>query len=365
MKRKKVIFTHSWTDVSVNIQTRKVALQLSETYDVIFLTQARIGQSHLHVNDHLQVIEWTNKRPTSYKDFLFAYRLLKKEKPEYVIAHFGGTNVLLIAAWLTGVKHRIAWLHTLTEQTYLDAKTKFRGWLSVFKRKSIYTLATHVVVLNEYGKKNALQEYGIPAKKLVKIYNGINDPGRLNHNISSPKSIRYVGRLDKSKGVDVLIKAFLQLSKKMTDVRLDIVGKGNMRDELEAMVAKEELTERVTICQPITDYSKVFDFICEAWFAVVPSRMDNFPTVVLEYFSTATPVIGSAVGGIPEMLENGNLGLLFKRDDVNALATQMQRLCEDDVLRNELAVKSRKAFEEKYQDNVHVNKVVKFINSLT
>jgi glycosyltransferase involved in cell wall biosynthesis len=92
--------------------------------------------------------------------------------------------------------------------------------------------------------------------------------------------------------------------------------------------------------------------------------MDNFPTVVLEYFSTATPVIGSAVGGIPEMLENGELGLLFKRDDVNELAIQMQRLCEDDNLRNELASKSRQAFEQKYQINVHVDNVVNFINSL-
>src|SRR5215831_8266540 len=97
---KKVFIAHSWSDVGINMQTKAVAMKLSETIKVVYLTQARIGKSESKVNNNLVVAEWPNKRPNSIKDFFFICKKIIKEKPDAFIAHFGATNVSMIAAWL-------------------------------------------------------------------------------------------------------------------------------------------------------------------------------------------------------------------------------------------------------------------------
>src|SRR6476661_9613313 len=174
MSIRKIFIAHSWSDVGINMQTKAVAKKFSETSKVMYLTQARTGKPELNVNDNLIVAEWPNKRPNSVKDFFFICKKIIREKPDVFIAHFGATNVSMIAAWLLRVRYRICWIHTMTEQINFDVKEKAKADKIIKRRKRIYALVTHVVVLNEYGRSDATINYLIPEKKIFKIYNGIN-----------------------------------------------------------------------------------------------------------------------------------------------------------------------------------------------
>jgi glycosyltransferase involved in cell wall biosynthesis len=364
MHVQKIAISHSWTDVSVNIQTKQVAYRLSENKEVLFITQARIGQPVLQVNKNLTVLEWPHKRPTKPKDLLFMLRLLKKEKPDAVIAHFGGTNVMMIAAWLAGIKHRICWMHTLTEQNKLDVKSPVKARWNIFKRSWVYSLATHVVVLNGFGQKDAIENYKIRPSKVVKIYNGIEPSAETNHNNGERLLVRFLGRLAYSKGVDLLIQAFEQVLQQVPNAQLEFVGKGDMRNQLEQMIEEKRLQNHIRFHPQLAGFEEVYKVYASSYCVVVPSRLDNFPTVVLEAFSTQTPVIAAATGGIVEMVQHNKSGLLFEKENVEDLARQLIRMLTDKSLRNQLATAGKQKFEQEFSMQKHVHNVQQFIENL-
>lgn len=364
MTIRKVFITHSWSDVGINIQTKAVAKKLSESIKVLYLSQARIGKRSLRISDNLVVEEWPSKRPNSFKDFFFICKKIIREKPDAFIAHFGASNISMIAAWLLRVKYRICWLHTMSEQFYLDAKDKATAEKIIEQKKRIYALATHVVVLNEYGKNDAIKNYSIAARKIHKIYNGINafttDPGEKKNFIS----IRYSGRLDNSKGVDVLIKAFAEVYQLDKTVKLEIAGRGEEEKNLKSLVREEQLDKAVIFHGYFDRYEKAVQFIADAYCLVVPSRKDNFPTVILEALSTGVPVVASDAGGIPDMIEDGVEGFLVEKDNVGALAAAITKIISDCVMRNAMSIQAKKTFTEKFRMEKHVESVTEFLSRL-
>ncbi|MDB5247823.1 MAG: hypothetical protein JWQ40_2217 [Segetibacter sp.] len=364
MKVRKVFISHSWTDVGVNIQTKAVAKKLSENYEVIFLSQARIGAPVIQENKNLRVIEWPHKRPNTLKDFFFACKQIIKEKPDAFIVHFGATNVSMLASWLLRVNYRICWMHTLSGQFYSDKDDEKVARRNVDKRRWVYSLATNVIVLNEYGRRDAKEGYKIPEKKIFKIYNGIYPIPMATHRQEGVKSIRFIGRLDKSKGLDVVLEAFARLSTGREDVRLDIAGAGPELELLTTWIIEHKLEDKITYHGYFTDYEQSRKFISEAYCLIVPSRIDNFPTVILEALSAAVPVIGSDVAGIPDMIENNKDGYLVEVGNIPAFANAILSLVDNEGLRNELGKQAKENFETKFSMDQHVKNVEGFMMGL-
>lgn len=361
----KVFIAHSWSEIGLNIQTRNVAKKLAENGEVVFLTQARIGKPELYINDHLKILEWPNKRPNRLKDLFFLMKKIRQEKPQILIVHFGATNISMLAAWLMRVKHRICWMHTLSTQYYLDSGGKAVADRNFFLRKLAYRLATRIIVQNEYGRKDAKEQYNIKADKIYKIYNGITGTPLAHRLNVQLKSIRYSGRLDRSKGIDILLNAFSKFYEDHKDFKLEIAGKGTEEENLKELIKQYKLEEAVVIHGYLGNYSASIQFISEAYCLVVPSRIDNFPTVILEAMSNAVPVIASDTGGIPDMIEHNKDGLLVEPESAEALAGALKSLAENVELRDRMAVEARKSFAEKFSMDRHVNNVIEFLQMLT
>jgi glycosyltransferase involved in cell wall biosynthesis len=361
----KAVIAHSWNDVSVNIQTKAVAASIAEECKVVFVTQARIMDTPLPTNPNETVVEWPNKRPNSLKDLWFIYRLLKREKPQVAIAHFGATNLMMLGAWLARVPNRIVWMHTLSGQYRLDIRDQKKASLAIRIRSIAYKLATKVVVLNEFGRKDAMENYKVPAKKLFKIYNGIKDLAISNVNDGSDLTIRYAGRINHGKGADLLIEAFASIAKKFPSAKLELVGGITAEQKQEYLKKVEELSiKEQVIFHESLQYDQMYQFISKAYCLVVPSRMDNFPTVVLEAMATSTPLIGSKAGGIPEMIADRETGLLFETGDVQGLTDSLDTLLSNVQLRNELGKNGRKRFEAIFLMDIHVKNVKDFLKQL-
>lgn len=139
------------------------------------------------------------------------------------------------------------------------------------------------------------------------------------------RMLLFVGLLKEVKGLSILIEALSLIREKGTlDFMTYIVGDGPLRRCLEEMIKAHQIQDRVTITgmrphEEISLWMSAADAFC------LPSINEGMPNVVLEALSSGTPVVGSRVGGIPELVKNGN-GILVTPGDSHALSNALSKV---------------------------------------
>jgi glycosyltransferase involved in cell wall biosynthesis len=189
-----------------------------------------------------------------------------------------------------------------------------------------------VIFISNKNKNDILKRTTIPGNEKIKIvYNGITPRLRelsKDEGIKFSKGekiIGYVGLLYPGKGLKYLMEAFCKLSNKDPNLRLVIVGDGPEKQNLLDRVLKLDIQNKVIFTgyqkNPIK-YIKGFDLMA------VPSLVEPFGIVILEAFYVGTPVIGSRVGGITEILKYEEL--LFKPKDTDDLESKLSKILKDE-----------------------------------
>ena len=156
-----------------------------------------------------------------------------------------------------------------------------------------------------------------------------------------------VGRLSPEKGQAGLIEAFARLAADHHDVELTLVGDGPDLELLERRANALGIAGQVTFAGRRGE-KDALDEIARSNVLVLPSFMEGLPIVLMEAMAIGTPVIATRVAGIPELVEDGKNGVLFRPSDWDALADCMGRLAEDPALRTKLAREGRKAVEREF-----------------
>lgn len=132
----------------------------------------------------------------------------------------------------------------------------------------------------------------------------------------------YIGRLSGEKGLETLVRAFQKVP---TGLRLKILGAGPLEQSLRRRIAGDAAAG-ITMAGFVAGEEKVRS-LARARFSIVPSEWyENFPLSVLESFSAGTPVIASRIGGLPEIVEEGKSGLLYRAGDADDLADKVRYL---------------------------------------
>jgi len=171
--------------------------------------------------------------------------------------------------------------------------------------------------------------------------------------------ILYVGALSGHKGTDILIRAFRELGD--DNMRLHIVGRGPDEDKLKALRGDDE---RI-IFHGFLEGEELSEMYAKANVTVVPSiGYENSPMVIYESFTHSTPVIGSNIGGIPEIVSEGYNGFLFEPGNKDELKSILKRLVEDPSILKEL---EKNAYEsaKKYTLKEHIDKLERIYNNLS
>jgi len=168
------------------------------------------------------------------------------------------------------------------------------------------------------------------ASDVTVIPNGIDlEPFvRVRGTSKQPGLIVAVGRLHNDKGYDVLIKAFAQALTREPNLQLQIAGEGEERSMLEALIKTLKLEGHVTLLGQ-TNYHAIPTLIASAELFVTPSRAEGMGIVFVEAQAAGTAVIGTNIGGIPDVIENGVTGILVPSQNVEALAQAINHLMED------------------------------------
>ena len=219
----------------------------------------------------------------------------------------------------------------------------------------------HILSPSEFHA-NVLRSYGFNVSKVLRNFvpdGGCNltcDAGRAN-------SLMYLGSLEPHKGIMTLLRAF-ELGVNSHGFSLEIVGEGHLRKKIEQFVRVRKLEGRVTIRGYLMreDWSRILQGSSRL---VVPSEcLENAPLSALEALSMGTPVIGSNIGGLPEILEEDSGSLLFKAGDYEELAEILSR--EWNRIENtlELRARARRAYEAKFSPQVFIKEYEKTIREL-
>lgn len=182
---------------------------------------------------------------------------------------------------------------------------------------------------------------------------------------SQDKKFLFVGRLDRLKGIEVLLQAVSALAKvSPRDFSVWIAGEGPDKKRLEKYAGMLGLGSRVRFLGGITVRPELIDIYRQADFFVLPSLVECFPAVIVEAWASGLPVIATSVGGIPSICRNEENALLVPPQDAGALSGAMRRLLEDPGLSGRLKDNGRKSLLDGFTWNTVAMKTEQIYNEL-
>ena len=157
-------------------------------------------------------------------------------------------------------------------------------------------------------------------------------------------NVAIVGRLDRVKGHRFAIEA-LAMDGRQRKISLQIIGSGPTEAELRALVGERKLSDQVHF---LGFRRNVYDYIAHCDALLMPSSHEGLPYTLLEAMALGRPIIASRVGGLAEVLEDGETALLTPPGDVPALASALLRLCDNSTLPQSLGATARSVQREHY-----------------
>lgn len=220
-------------------------------------------------------------------------------------------------------------------------------------RRAAAQLAHAFVAVSDTTEKQAREQRDAPAKKIHTIANGIRldryhpDPDarsttRVELGLGDAWVVGTVGRLDNFKNQALLVRAMAPLLS--SDVRLVIVGDGPARADVEAEVAKLAEPKWVVMTGRRMDVPRIipaFDVFA------LSSKSEGLPLVVPEAMAAGLPIVTTAVGGLPSVVDEGKTGMLVPVDEA-ALSAALKKLVDDRALAKRLGETARKTALERY-----------------
>ncbi|MFA7169673.1 MAG: glycosyltransferase family 4 protein [Candidatus Paceibacterota bacterium] len=182
--------------------------------------------------------------------------------------------------------------------------------------------------------------------------------------LSSPRPmenwnrILFVGRLDREKGVRFLLEAYVRLRDKYPDLKLCIVGEGQERGQLQKRIKDLGMENSIKIVG-YKSQEEISELYRKTTLLVVPSlHPDNLPTVCIEAMAIGRPIVASDVGGIPELVSNGETGILVPPADAQSLAIAIDTLLSNRKLIQEMGQAGRKKAEKEFNIDFYMQETI-------
>ena len=206
--------------------------------------------------------------------------------------------------------------------------------------------------------KNQLVNGKLKYNEIVTLHNFVNESERNDYVLGDYAF--YLGRLSKEKGILNLIEAIGEIP----NAKLLIAGDGPERERIEAYISEHKLDGRITLLG-YQNQDSIHKYITNSRFVVIPSICnENCPYSVLEAMEIGKPIVASRIGGIPELIADGENGYLYKADDINELKEKLTLLLDNDDKVNRFAQKSRELYESYYSPDSYYNELIKIYNKV-
>ena len=275
-------------------------------------------------------------------------RLFRQSRAQLVYLNTIRSTTAALAARLLGIP--TLWcIHEMAETLDLAG--------GPLRLRILRSLACPIVTVTEAARQDLIRR-GVPSERVRVIYNGfpIPDPTVVQQSMDRRKAfprrrISFVGYLSASKDPLTLIRAFHRLADPDLDLWLfgDVVeGDDDYLSVLQDEVRKLALEGRTRFFGRVPDMQAHYPSIT---INVLPSRMESFGRTLGEAMSWGIPVVASRVGGIPELVTDGQDGLLFQPGDVEGLAGHLRTLLNDPALYDRMSQSALRSMRERFSIN--------------
>jgi glycosyltransferase involved in cell wall biosynthesis len=206
---------------------------------------------------------------------------------------------------------------------------------------------------------------GVPAAQVRVVHNGIVTDNyrpdrtpkgtfRAAYRLSPDQTlVGYIGRLSPEKGQRDFLRAAAELARRRSNLRFAMVGDGPDRALLEREASALGIGDRVVFTGHLTDVRPVFRDIDVL---ALTSHTEGFPNVVLEAFCMDTPVLATRVGGVPEILHDGETGVLIEPHAPSQITAGLSKLLDDPVWAQGLAAAGKRLVLDQFTFEQRVRK---------
>jgi L-malate glycosyltransferase len=286
-----------------------------------------------------QPLEPTLRRPLTGVRRLRHYDVLELN----LFGARSGAALLAYAAWPA----RVLFVERTSAPSLTRPSPAGRAKLWLLNRLTVPRIAGLAGVSN-YARDRTTRQLGLDPRRALTIYNGV-DLERFRWSPrapapDTPPTILVVAHLIPQKGVDVLLRGFGRLED--ARARLVIVGDGPEQGALRALAGELGIMDRIEFAGLRDD---VQDCLERADIFVHPAIWaEAFGWTIAEAMASGCPVVASRTGGIPELIEDGESGLLVEPGNPDALAAALNRLLASSELRHRLAAAARRRAEERF-----------------
>lgn len=312
------------------------------------------------INDLISEVDsrvFVKQIPVSFstiKDLSIYYH---KVNADIIHTHLGHADVLGLWAARKNNAKIFCTLHNIYfKKNYLDLLF-FKMYKYIFSK---VVARTNVISISKSVESHVLHTLNVEKERSFLLYNAIPSSSSkcIKTNVEKPQLL-FVGRLEKQKSVETLLKAVSYIREKTPklDFEVIIVGDGSLKEQLIRLTKDLNIEDIITFTgkqQNVNSYYKKSNIF------VLPSIWEGFGIVILEAFSAKLAVIASDIEGPSELIQNNKNGILFKPKNFIQLAEKMQLLIENKTLRESLAKEGYNTFTE----NFHIDTYVKRLEEL-
>ena len=351
-----------WGGAEVHLITLLQALSKMQDLDMsaVLFTEGRVAEELRATGLDVVVID---EHENNW--FAILWKLVKhfREHQFMVVhAHKPKDNFLGgVACKLAGVPYFVRTIHGSWEPFSGFEHFKIKIYEHIDRLANRYLVHAVIAVTM---KIQSLLAKGCPSEKVVCIHNGIDverlmvSRGRQGVRRDLDISERTVllgavGRLTAVKGHIHLLEAMRILVSKQIDTHLVILGDGPLRKQLEGMVAEYKIQKNVDF---VGHQSTVSDFIEAMDIFVLPSLHEGIPMVLLEAMALSRPIVASKTGGVPEVIQHGENGLLVEPGNPEAIAEAIETLIRQVANADQLGRNGRIRVTQNFTANIMAEK---------
>jgi glycosyltransferase involved in cell wall biosynthesis len=215
--------------------------------------------------------------------------------------------------------------------------------------------ADEVVAVSHRTRDELIRFEGIPPEKISVIYNGINikltrkesrEGLRMELGLTNGETvIGTVGRLEDQKGLELLLASMPHVLRQSPNTRFLIVGGGSKEQELKQLASELQVSEHVLFTgwrSDAVDLIQAFDVF------VTTSRFEGMPMVLLEAMALSKPIVATSVGGVSEVVKDGQNGILVKSRDPEEVSKALLALISDRRSAEQMGRNGRIRYEESF-----------------
>jgi glycosyltransferase involved in cell wall biosynthesis len=284
--------------------------------DVLFFSPAHNSLPR-HIRINFRAIRFLKQVGASIWLFFHVHRIISEYGLDKLNIHSGPGGIFLLQR--LSVPAIITCHHTYWQQsTYIKSQFWKRIFLPLERRT--YRLADRIICVSADTRRILVDRYHIPEEKINVIHNAV-DTDKFHPISNQPKQniVLYVGRIDKRKGIEFLIRSMHFVVRQVPDALLLVGGTGSHLEKMKALVSRLNLERNVSFLGFVPD-DQLNSLYNQARCVVVPSIFEGFGLTVIEALAAGTRVVGTDVDGIREILKDKDYGVLVKFGDCSALA---------------------------------------------